>query len=59
MNSVGSFSNFFAAVKDKIVAYVKSTSSLNPPVDLKPSIILKSTLMESLIFEKVSKKGQH
>ena len=43
---VGSFSNFLAATREIIAAYVKSTSSLNPPVDLNPSMILKSTSIE-------------
>ena len=54
INSVGSFSSWFAATREIIVAYVKSTSSLNPPLDLNPSIILKSTVIESLIFAKFS-----
>ena len=33
--------NFFAAIKERIAAYAKSTSSLNPPLDLNPSMIFE------------------
>jgi len=39
MNSDPSLFSFLAAVNEIIEAYVKSTSSLNPPVFLKASII--------------------
>ena len=49
INSRCDLFNFFAATKERIAAYAKSTSSLNPPLDLNPSIILESILMLSVI----------
>ena len=42
--------SLFAAASDKIAAYVRSTSSLNPPVDLNPSIISEVTGSNFEIF---------